>query len=106
MKHLKAEFDKLSFKDTLMYSITMITLFAGLVLLFMGMLIPPKGEIHDSVLTAFGFILLFVAAVFGITLHYGNQLNLFKNSVMQMVKDAVAENNTGKEVMQNENITG
>ena len=52
MKHLKQEFDKLSFKEVMVYSIGLLTLIAAFVMLFMGMLIPPEGEIHDSVLYA------------------------------------------------------
>ncbi|MDO4770429.1 hypothetical protein [Porphyromonas sp.] len=39
---------------------------AGLVLLIVALLVPPQGEIDSSVLIAFGEILTFVGAVFGI----------------------------------------
>lgn len=41
MKHLKQEFDKLSFKEIIVYSLAVVTLVAGVVLLFLGMYIPP-----------------------------------------------------------------
>lgn len=72
MKHLKQEFDKLSFKDVLMFTIASLCMLAGFVLLFLGMWLPPKGEIHYSVLTAFGIILTFVGAILQISFHYGN----------------------------------
>ena len=43
---------------------------AGCVLLGFGFAFPPKGEIHSSVLVAFGEILTFAGALFGIDYHY------------------------------------
>ena len=39
-------------------------------LLVTGFIVPPAGEIHPSVLIAFGEILTFVGALFGIDYHY------------------------------------
>lgn len=44
--------------------------FAGLVLLFLGLFIPPKGEIHNSLLIAFGEICTFAGALIGVDYHY------------------------------------
>ena len=85
MKHLKHEFDKLSFKETLMYAITIVSLLAGFILLFCGMIIPPKGEIHDSVLAAFGFVLCFVGALLGLDLKYANITASFKKTIIEML---------------------
>lgn len=43
---------------------------AGVGLLITGFCVPPQGEIHNSVLIAFGEILTFVGALFGIDYHY------------------------------------
>lgn len=43
---------------------------AGCILLGCGFMFPPKGEIHSSVLVAFGEILTFAGALFGIDYHY------------------------------------
>ncbi len=85
MKHLKQEFDKLSFKDVMLYSIGNLTLIAAFVLLFLGMFIPPEGEIHDSVLTAFGISLLFVAAIFGISAYFVANLTGFKKTILELL---------------------
>lgn len=85
MRHLKQEFDKLTFKDVLLYGIGFLTLVASFVLLFMGMLIPPEGEIHDSVLTAYGISLLFVAAIYGISVYFVGNLTSFKKSVLKLL---------------------
>ena len=42
----------------------------GCGLLIAGFVVPPPGEIHNSVLSAFGEILTFAGAVFGLKYHY------------------------------------
>lgn len=86
MRHLKQEFDKLTFKDTLAYLMAIISLAAAIVLLFMGLMIDPEGEIHPSVLYAAGLMLMFVAAVLGISLHYGSESDKFKSEIMSFLK--------------------
>ena len=85
MKHLKQEFDKLTFKEVALHTIGFLTLVAAFVLLFLGMFIPPEGEIHDSVLTAFGISLLFVAAVYGISAYFVSSLKGFKAAIMELL---------------------
>lgn len=87
MKHLKQEFDKLSFKDVLVYTLSVVIMCAGIVLLFLGMYIPPEGQIHESVLTAFGIICVFTASLLGISIHYANELNKFKASINERITD-------------------
>lgn len=87
MKHLKQEFDKLSFKDALMYALAVVCLTASFVLLFMGMLIPPEGEIHETVLTAFGMVLIFVGTIFGISFHYAGKLDSFQRTIINLIKE-------------------
>lgn len=89
MKHLKQEFDKLTFKEVIIYILAVITMLAGLTLLFMGMFIPPEGEIHGSVLTAFGSVCIFVASLLGISLHYANELDKFKNDVQKQLEEII-----------------
>lgn len=42
----------------------------GATLLIAGFVVPPRGEIHSSVLVAFGEILTFAGALFGIDYRY------------------------------------
>ena len=42
----------------------------GLVLLYVGALIAPQGEIHESVLVGFGEVATFAGAIFGIDYTY------------------------------------
>lgn len=52
----------------LICAVTLTALGCGL--LICGFIAPPAGEIHSSVLIAFGEILTFVGALFGIDYHY------------------------------------
>lgn len=92
MKHLKQEFDKLTFKEVIIYVVAIVTIIAGLTLLFLGMFIPPEGEIHQSVLTAFGMISFFVGALLGISIHYGNELEKLKSKIQERL-DSLTQNN-------------
>lgn len=47
----------------------------GCGLLITGFIVPPPGEIHNSVLIAFGEILTFAGALFGIDYHYKYRSN-------------------------------
>lgn len=58
-------------------AITMLLVFVGCGLLIAGLIIEPSGEIHNSVLVAFGEILTFVGMVFN--LKYKYQLGLMKH---------------------------
>lgn len=86
MKHLKEEFDKLSFKEILVYALALAAMIAGIVLLYLGMYIPPEGQIHSSVLSAFGMMCVFSASLLGISIHYANELSKFKNSITERVE--------------------
>lgn len=87
MKHIKSEFDKLTFKELVIYIMAIVTMACGLVLLFSGLYIPPEGEIHNSVLTAFGTICIFVASLMGISIHYANELDKLKTSVSERLAE-------------------
>ncbi len=52
------------------YIIAVSLIFAGIVLLFCGIWIPPVGVIHTSILIAFGEILTFVGALIGVDYKY------------------------------------
>lgn len=47
-----------------------ILVIAGCALLAAGFIAPPRGEIHSSVLVAFGEVITFAGALYGIDYHY------------------------------------
>ncbi len=52
----------------------------GLILLFCGLYIDPKGEIHETVLVAYGEILTFAGSLMGIDYHYKHKNNDHNNT--------------------------
>ncbi len=94
MRHLKEEFDKLTFKDMLAFTMAVLSLIGGFVLLFLGLFIAPEGEIHDSVLMAFGSILIFVGMLMGYSMKMDADFAKFKSAVNDKL-DGMA---CGKEV--------
>lgn len=48
---------------------TILTI-SGIVLLFLGFIVEPTGEIHNSVLIAFGEVSTFAGALIGVDYHY------------------------------------
>jgi len=68
---MKTEDKKLERKRLTYQLITAVALTAvGVVLLFCGLFLPPTGEIHPSVLTAFGECSVFAGALFGVDYSY------------------------------------
>jgi len=44
--------------------------FGGLIMLFCGIYIDPQGQIHESLLVAFGEVMTFSGSLMGIDYHY------------------------------------
>ena len=61
---------KHSTKLTLQFIFAWLLMVIGVVLLFFGFFVDPIGEIHPSVLTAFGEISTLVGAILGIDYRY------------------------------------
>ena len=94
MKHLKQEFDKLTFKEALSFSMAYLSLVTGFVMLFIGMFTEPKGQIHESVLTAFGIILIFVGAIMGISMHAANEILRIKSTIPALIREMIRTEET------------
>ncbi len=62
-------------KPTVQLFAAVFLILLGCGLLVTGFFVPPPGEIHDSVLIAFGEILTFAGALFGIDYHYVYKYN-------------------------------
>ena len=56
-------------KNIQLYIATILCI-SGLVLLYLGFWVPPQGEIHSSVLVAFGEVSTFAGALFGVDYKY------------------------------------
>lgn len=78
-------YHNLSKKDIWMYSIGSIVILLGWVITFIGMFLPPPGEIHSSVLLVLGQSLVFGAAIFGVTYYVKSVIGEFKTSTTNKI---------------------
>ena len=53
--------------------------FAGIGLLYLGALLAPQGEIHETILVAFGEIATFAGSILGIDYHYKQKYSNHEN---------------------------
>ena len=60
-------------KSQIQLIIAALLTLAGIALLFVGTLLAPQGEIHESVLVAFGEIGTFAGSIIGIDYRYKNK---------------------------------
>ena len=65
---------------------------AGLTLLFLGFVFPPQGEIHDSVLIAYGEVSTFAGSLVGVDYHYRYRSWVRAREDRKADKDADNEN--------------
>lgn len=52
-----------------------------------GFIIPPKGEVHDSVLWILGQALVYTASVLGIGMYFNNQMQKFRADTRRYIRD-------------------
>lgn len=78
---------ELSYRDKVAYSVTIGAFVIGVALSITGMVLPPVGEIHPSVITLVGLFLSFAGALLGISHHFENELGKFKASVEQKLNE-------------------
>lgn len=73
-------------KENLQFISSLFVLFAGLVLVFISLFIQPTGEIHPSVITAFGMFLSFVGAVWHLDLKYDFKTRELEHHISSKMK--------------------
>lgn len=78
---MEKKWNELGYRDRLSFVLCISAFVLSAVLLVAGLVIPPQGEIHASVLTALGMLLTFVGSVLGISQHYNTQLNKIKSEL-------------------------
>ena len=62
-------------KNTLQLIVAIVMIAFGCLLIGTAFFVPPTGEIHPTVLTAFGEILTFAGAVIGVDYNYKYKMN-------------------------------
>ena len=62
--------------------------FIGVIMILIGMFIPPIGEIHPSVLTALGEVFTFSGSLWGLNTHYRIKTNQIEANIdMKNISD-------------------
>ena len=78
---------ELSYRDKVAYTVTIGAFIIGVALSITGMVLPPVGEVHPTVITLVGLFLSFAGALLGISHHFENELGKFKASVEQKLNE-------------------
>ena len=78
---------ELSYRDKVAYTVTIGAFVIGVALSITGMVLPPVGEVHPTVITLVGLFLSFAGALLGISHHFENELGKFKASVEQKLSE-------------------
>lgn len=84
--------DSVTPRDKVQFGIAIGLMVFGCVVLLIGLLTPPEGQIHNSVLVAFGEIATLAAGVLGIDAIYTNKL---QKIVAELKKENPKEQDNG-----------
>lgn len=82
---------ELSYRDKVAYTVTIGAFIIGVALSITGMVLPPVGEVHPTVITLVGLFLSFAGALLGISHHFENELGKFKASVEEKLNEKGVE---------------
>lgn len=78
---------ELTYRDKVAYTVTIGAFIIGVALSITGMVLPPLGEVHPTVITLVGLFLSFAGALLGISHHFENELGKFKATVEQKLSE-------------------
>ena len=78
---------ELSYRDKVAYTVTIGAFVIGVALSITGMVLPPVGEVHPTVITLVGLFLSFAGALLGISHHFENELGKFKATVEKKLSE-------------------
>lgn len=78
------------------YITAIISFVVGWGLTIAGFLVPPKGEVHGSVLAVLGEAMVYAASVFGVTLYFQNQMAKFRHDARNYMDRMREEDDNGE----------
>jgi hypothetical protein len=79
---------KKQYKESIQVWTAIIMLVVGTLLVIAGFIVPPTGEVHDSVLWFFGECLIYAGSIFGISIYVSGKINNIRREL-----NLPAENN-------------
>ena len=81
------ETQRLDIKTKFAIGTAVVAFVVGWGLTIAGFIIPPKGEVHDSVLWILGQALVYTASVLGIGMYFNNQMQKFRADTRRYIRD-------------------
>lgn len=94
--------EKLDIKTKFAIGTAVVAFVVGWGMTIAGFIIPPKGEVHDSVLWILGQALVYTASVLGIGMYFNNQMAKFRSDTRRYIRD-IEHGREPEEVEENEN---
>lgn len=84
-------------KQKTAYLSAIVAFIVGWGLTIWGFIVPPKGEISGSVLTALGEAMVYAASVFGVAMYFGHEMQKFRRDTRRYIKEIEEEKETEDE---------
>lgn len=78
--------EKLDIKSKFAIGTAVVAFVVGFGLTIAGFLLPPKGEVHDSVLWILGQALIYTASVLGIGMYFNSKLTQLDITTQKMIR--------------------
>ena len=82
---------KLDIKTKFAIGSAVVAFLAGWGLTIAGFIIPPKGEVHDSVLWILGQALIYAASVFGVGMYISSEMTKLRTENRNYIERALKE---------------
>lgn len=99
LNNIPQNWSELTFRDKVAYIVTCAAFTVGTALSIVGLVVPPVGEVHPSVITLVGLFLSFCGALLGISHHFENELEKFKNETLASLNQLNQKNDKKHEVL-------
>lgn len=78
--------------NTAQFWLGVVITIAGISLLFLGTFMPPSGEIHPTLLVAFGEVATFAGALVGVDYHYKYRIRSLEEETQRLNKSSNSTN--------------
>jgi hypothetical protein len=98
---MKEKFNDMSFKEKSAIMSAWVAFLLGWAITIAGFLVPPMGDVADSVLWILGQALIYAASVFGITTYFATSIRQNKNDMKAFMVDLVKEELRNKTIEEN-----
>lgn len=78
-------------KVSIQFGSALAMLVGGYALAVAGFIVPPKGEISDSVLWIFSQCLIYAGSIFGVSIYYGRKVTQLSSEVREEMKAMISD---------------